>query len=73
MREITLPRYYFVAGRPSLTYGEACAHAANLSDYMGSASVERAPLVKNGEEIEGQASVCHFVKGRQVFPSPILR
>ena len=73
MKEILLPRGYQVNGFSCLSYAEACAHAANTSDYQHNTycAVVRDPLVKNGEEIEGSATVATWRNGKQVFPKPI--
>lgn len=69
MRVILLPRGYEVDGARCLTYADACGHAASISTFASSAiNVERDPLVKGGEYIEGEQTVARFVKGTRVFP-----
>ena len=73
-KEIVLPRYYEVHcpitedGERMISFVQASQYAADISYYHGSASVTRDPLVKNGEQIQGEHSVSHFIKGKRVFP-----
>lgn len=63
---VKLPRYYHVGSEQCLSYMEACAHAANLSDY------DRRPIVvtRDGNNDQGESSVACFLNGKMVFPFP---
>ena len=65
-----LPRGYEVGVVRCFSYAEAQAHAANTSDYQRNVgcNVVRDPLIKDGIEVEGSATVSRWLNGKQVYP-----
>ncbi len=69
MIEIMAVRGYWIDDEPFLSFGDACKHARLLSEFFCSAvNVLRDPLIRDGEEIEGEQTVARFVNGKKTFP-----